>query len=242
MSASSMSSNKPSVLCKRLTNELERMTNREWQKYGERVELNILTDVLKIPNDSILESESPDFIFQYEGKQIGAEVVEYHRNSKVTEARKAFQRAIDKYKGKLGKLTSVTVFAEDIAAFNGKNSEEQLLKDIDILLKDQSYDSRFIQDADEWGIDSESELPVSECAIGVCDPVKTDILGKIIRNKERKLTKYKNLHKDIDEYWLIVYVDYNEYDYFDKKKKPVISSSYDMIYLTHMADGVLRIK
>ena len=104
---------------------MERMTNREWQKYGERVELNILTDVLKIPNDSILESESPDFIFQYEGKQIGAEVVEYHRNSKVTEARKAFQRAIDKYKGKLGKLTSVTVFAEDIAAFNGKNSEEQ---------------------------------------------------------------------------------------------------------------------
>lgn len=51
----------------------------DWQKYGERVALNILTDELGIPRDSILESESPDFIFEYEGKKIGAEVVEYHR-------------------------------------------------------------------------------------------------------------------------------------------------------------------
>lgn len=217
-------------------------TNREWQKYGERFALNILTDELRIPRDNICDDESPDFLFEYEGKKIGAEVVEYHRNPKIIEARKAYQKAIDKYKGKLGKLTSVTVFAEDIAAFNGKNSEEQLLKDIDNLLKDQSYESQFLQDADEWNIDSESELPVSACTIGVCDLVKVDVLEKTIRNKERKLTDYKNLHKDIDEYWLIVYVDYYENDYIEKMEKPIIDTSYNRIYLTHLVDGVLRIK
>jgi len=220
----------------------EPKTNREWQKYGERFALYILTDELRIPRDNICDDESPDFLFEYEGKKIGAEIVEYHKNPKITEARKAYQKAIDKYKGKLGKLTSVTVFAEDIAAFNGKNSEEQLLKDIDNLLKDQSYESQFLQDADEWNIDSESELPVSACTIGVCDLVKVDVLEKTIRNKERKLTDYKNLHKDIDEYWLIVYVDYYENDYIEKMEKPIIDTSYNRIYLTHLVDGMLRIK
>lgn len=220
----------------------ERMTNRDWQKYGERFALHILTDKLNVPQEKISDYESPDFIFKYKGKTIGAEVVEYHKNPKITEARKAYQKAIDKYKGKLGKLTSVTVFAEDIAAFNGKNSEEQLLKDIDNLLKNQSYESQFLQDADEWNIDSESELPVSVCTIGVCDLVKVDVLEKTIRNKERKLTDYKNLHKDIDEYWLIVYVDYYENDYIEKMEKPIIDTSYNRIYLTHLVDGVLRIK
>lgn len=220
----------------------KQMTNRDWQKYGERFALHILTDELRIPRDNICDDESPDFLFEYEGKKIGAEVVEYHRNPKITEARKAYQKAIDKYKRKLGKLTSVTVFAEDIAAFNGKNSEEQLLKDIDNRLKDQSYESQFLQDADEWNIDSESELPVSVCTIGVCDLVKVDVLEKTIRNKERKLTDYKNLHKDIDEFWLIVYVDYYENDYIEKMEKPIIDTSYNRIYLTHLVDGVLRIK
>ena len=98
----------------------------DWQKYSERFALNILTDELKIPRENILESESPDFIFNYEGKQIGAEVVEYHRNPKETEARKAYQKSIDKYKGKKGKLTTVTVFDEIVTTFNGKKSEKQL--------------------------------------------------------------------------------------------------------------------
>ena len=33
----------------------------DWQKYSERFALSILTDELKIPNESIMESESPDF-------------------------------------------------------------------------------------------------------------------------------------------------------------------------------------
>ena len=218
------------------------MTNRDWQKYGERFALNILTDKLKIRLDDIYDSESPDFIFDYEGKTIGAEVVDYHKNPKETEARKAFQRAIDKYKAKHGKLTSVIVFPENVATFNGKKSEEELLEDIDNLLKDQDYDSRHIQSADEWEFDAESELPVSVCTIGICQHVKVDILEQIIRRKEKKLTEYKNSNRDIDEYWLIVYVDRYEYDYFDKMETPKIESTYNKIYLTHLEDGVMRIK
>ena len=48
----------------------------DWQKYSERFALSILTDDLRIPCDSIMESESLDSIFNYEGKQIGSEVVE----------------------------------------------------------------------------------------------------------------------------------------------------------------------
>ena len=221
---------------------MKRTTNIDWQKYGERFALNILTDELKIPRDSIIESESPDFIFKYEGKQIGAEVVEYHRSPKETEARKAYQKAIDKYKGKAGKLTSVIVFDENVRAFNRKKSENQLLDEIDNLLEDQYYEAQHLQSADEWELDSESELPVSVCSIGVCQHVNAKILEQIIRNKEKKLTTYKNLHKDVDEFWLIVYVNMYEYDYFKNMEKPIISTSYTSIYLTHMQDRVLRIK
>lgn len=218
------------------------MTNQEWQKYGERFALNILTDELKIPRDSILESESPDFIFKYEGKQIGAEIVEYHRSPQETEARKAYQKAIDKYKGEKGKLTSIIVFDENVRAFNGKKSEEQLLDEIDNLLTDQDNEAQHLESADEWDFDSESELPVSVCSIGVCQHVNAKILEQTIRNKEKKLSLYKNLHKDIDEFWLIVYVNMYEYDYFENMEKPMISTSYNRIYLTHIQDKVLRIK
>ena len=214
----------------------------DWQKYSERFALNILTDELKIPCDSIIESESPDFIFIYEGKQIGAEVVEYHRNPKETEARKAYQKSIDKYKGKKGKLTSVIVFDEDVTTFNGKKSGEQLSDEISNLLKDQSYDAQLVQFADEWEFDSGSELPISVCSIGVCQYVNPVILEQTIRDKERKLISYEENHKEIDEFWLIVYVNMYEYDYFEKMEKPLIKTSFNRIYLTHIADRVLRIK
>lgn len=220
----------------------ERMTNRDWQKYGERFALHILTDKLNVPQEKISDYESPDFIFKYKGKTIGAEVVEYHKNPRETEARKAFQKAIDKYRSKNGKLTSITVFAENLATFNGKQSENELLKDIDNLLIDQDFESHHVQSADEWNLESESELPVSVCSIGLCQHVKVDILEQTIRKKEEKLTEYKNLHRNIDEYWLIVYVDQYEYDYFEKMETPKIDSTYNRIYLTHLTDGVLKIK
>lgn len=214
----------------------------DWQKYSERFALSILTDELRIPCENIIESESPDFLFNYEGKQIGAEVVEYHRNPKETEARKAYQKSIDNYKGRKGKLTSVTVFDENITTFNRKQSEKQLSDEIDILLKDESYDAQLVQSADEWDFDSDSELPISVCSIGVCQHVNPDILEQTIRNKEKKLIAYKENHKEIDEFWLIVYVNMYEYDYFENMERPVICTSYDRIYLTHLADKVLRIK
>jgi hypothetical protein len=215
---------------------------KDWQKYSERFALGILTDELKIPDESIMESESPDFIFNYEGKLIGAEVVEYHRNPKETEARKAYQKSIDNYKGKKGKLTSVIVFDENVATFNRKQSEKQLSEEIDNLLKDESYDAQLVQSADEWDFDSDSELPISVCRIGICHDVNPDILEQTIRNKEKKLIAYKEMHNDIGEFWLIVYVNMHEYDYFEKMEPPVIRTSYNRIYLTHIADRVLRIK
>ena len=213
----------------------------DWQKYSERFALNILTDELKIPRENILESESPDFIFNYEGKQIGAEVVEYHRNPKEIEARKAYQKVIDNYKGKKGKLTSVTVFDENVTSFNKKRSEKQLSDEIDTLIKDHSYDAELVQSAEEWEFDSDSELPISVCSIGVYQHVKLDILEQTIKNKEKKLIAYEDLHKEIDEFWLIVYVNMYEFDYFEKMEKPIINTSYDRIYLTHIEDRVLRI-
>lgn len=221
---------------------VKRITNKEWQKYGERYALNILTDELKIPRDSIVESESPDFMFKYEGKQIGAEIVEYHRDPKETEARKAYQKAINKYKGKKGMLTSIMIFDENVRAFNRMKSENQLLDEIDNLLEDQYYEAQHLQSADEWKLDSESELPVSICSIGVCNHVIPEILEQTIRKKESKLTLYQKLHKNIDEYWLIVYVNMHEYDYFKNMETPIISTLYNRIYLTHTQDGILRIK
>ena len=72
----------------------KRKSNKDWQKYSERYALYILTDELKIPRERIVDSESPDFLFEFEGKQIGAEIVEYHKSPKETEARNAYKRVI----------------------------------------------------------------------------------------------------------------------------------------------------
>lgn len=220
----------------------QRKSNKDWQKYSERYALSILTDELKIPRNRIIESESPDFLFEFEGKQIGAEIVEYHKSPKETEARNAYKRVIDNYKGEKGKLTSIIVFDENVSTFNRKDGEKQLQDKIDGLLTNPDYDAQYLQSADKWDFDLESELPVSVCSVGVCQHVKTEILEQIIRNKEEKLTSYKNLHNELDEFWLIVYVDMYEYDYFENMKKPIIATLFDRIYLTHTADRVLRVK
>ena len=217
-------------------------SNKDWQKYSEHYALSILTDELKIPRNRIIESESPDFLFEFEGKQIGAEIVEYHKSPKETEARNAYKRVIDNYKGEKGKLTSIIVFDENVSTFNRKDGEKQLQDEIDGLLTNPDYDAQYLQSADKWDFDLESELPVSVCSVGVCQHVKTEILEQIIRNKEEKLTSYKNLHNELDEFWLIVYVDMYEYDYFENMKKPIIATLFDRIYLTHTADRVLRVK
>ena len=117
-----------------------------------------------------------------------------------------------------------------------------MLDEIKNLISDQSYEAQHLQSADEWDFDSESELPMSVCSIGICQHVDAGILEKTIRNKEKKLIAYKSLQKDIDEFWLIVYVNMYEYDYFKNMEKPIINTSYNRIYLTHLSDGVLRIK
>ena len=217
-------------------------SNKDWQKYSERYALNILTDELKILRDRVIESESPDFLFEFEGKQIGAEVVEYHKNPKETEARNAYQKVIDNYKGEKGKLTSIIVFDKNVSVFNRKEGEKQLQDEIDRLLANPDYETQYLQSADKWDVDTESELPVSVCSVGVCQHVKTEILEQTIRNKEGKLNLYKNLHDELDEFWLIVYVDMYEYDYFKNMEKPTIATLYDRIYLTHTIDRVLRVK
>ena len=149
---------------------------------------------------------------------------------------------IDNYKGEKGKLTSIIVFDDDVSTFNRNDGEKQLQDEIDGLLTNPDYDAQYLQSADKWDFDSESELPVSVCSVGVCQHVKTEILEQTIRNKEIKLTSYKKLHDELDEFWLIIYVDMYEYDYFENMKKPMISTLYDSIYLTHTADRVLRVK
>ncbi len=220
----------------------QRTSNKNWQKYSERYALYILTDELKIPRERIVESESPDFQFGFEGKLIGAEIVEYHKSPKETEARNAYQKVIENYKGEKGKLTSIIVFDENVSAFNKKEGEKLLQDEIDGLLANPNYDAQYLQSADKWNFDSESELPVSVCCVGVCQHVKSEILEKTIRKKENKLAWYKKLHNELDEFWLIIYVDMYEYDYIENMEKPTIVTQYDRIYLTHMADRVLRIK
>lgn len=114
--------------------------------------------------------------------------------------------------------------------------------EIDVLLANPDYDAQYLQSADKWDFDTESELPVSVCSVGICQRVKTEILEQTISNKENKLALYKNLHDELNEFWLIVYVDMYEYDYFENMEKPTIVTLYDRIYLTHTVDRVLRIK
>ena len=201
--------------------------------------------------DTFVESEEPDARIVYDGKQIGVEVVGYHRSKTIVESLSALEKSLQKYedrvneKGERGKQISILISAQQAAHYNKNIHEDLLFEEISDCLNgvDRSY--VFIDD-----VTADAILPLEDKCIvvygsyGECHEIDTCKIKEIIHNKNEKLIRYKEKadNQDIDEYWLLIYVNYNEYDYFKKYVPYQIESDYTRIYLANLTDGVLRIK
>lgn len=224
------------------------MTHKEIQELEEKDALKPLLKELQIPSYGC--SDKPDARISYEGKEIGIEIVGYHKSEEYKKASSALDDSLKKYeiivneRGERGKQISV-MMNEEQTIFYSKSDEKQLFKEIENSINHIDAFSQYVLFAD-----SDSILPPNEkcevmrCGIALCEHLDIGQLQTFISKKELKLKEYKVLQKnrDIDEYWLVIYVNQQEYDYFEGQQLPPIESEYRRIYLTHSTDGVLLIK
>lgn len=224
------------------------MTHYELQKLEERDALKPLLKVFQV--ESVAYSEKPDTRISYDGKTIGIEVVGYHRSQEYKEASSALNKSLKKYekiineRGLRGKQISVMIDEEQTVHYS-KSDESQLFNEIESSIKCIDYNLHYVLFADADPILPPNEkCEVMRCGISFCEHISIDQLQKVIGKKELKLIEYKALPKnrDIDDYWLVIYVNQHEYDYFKGQQLPKVESEYSRIYLTHSTDGVLPIK
>ncbi len=224
------------------------MTHKEIQELEEKDALKPLLKELQIP--SYVCSDKPDARISYEGKVIGIEVVGYHRSEEYMKASSALDDSLKKYeniineRGERGKQISVMMDEEQTVHYT-KSDEKQLYNEIENSINgvDEFFQYILFADADPI-LPPNENCEVMRCGIAFCEHLSTDQILAVIDKKGLKLRKYKGLTKnrDIDEYWLVIYVNQHEYDYFEGQQLPSIESEYRRIYLTHSTDGVLLIK
>lgn len=224
------------------------MTHQELQRLEE---INALKPLLKeLQINDVVYSDKPDARFSYGGKEIGVEIVGYHRSEANMQASSALDESLKKYediineRGERGKQISV-MMDEEQAVFYTKSDEEQLFKEIENSINGIDDFSRYVLFADADAILPPNEpCFVARCGIALCQNVSAEKLQTIVTKKELRLQQYKGLSENqtLSEYWLIIYVNQQEYDYIQGQKISKIESDYSRIYLTHSSDGVLLIK
>lgn len=224
------------------------MTHKESQRLEEMDALKPLLNELHV--SSVDYSEEPDARIPYNGKIIGVEVVGYHKSEDVMKAYSAFQKSLKKYeemineRGLKGMQITVMVSNEQIIFYN-RSDENELFKELDSSINhsDEIFNYILFADADPI-LSPNDKCEVHSGGIGVVNLVSVDVLNKLIAKKELRLQHYKELsiNKTINEYWLVIFVNQYEYDYFKGQQLPKVESEYSRIYLTHSTDGVLPIK
>lgn len=226
------------------------MSHKELQELKEKDALMPLLKELQIP--SYVPSDKPDARISYDGKEIGIEVVGYHRSEANMKASSALNESLKKYekilndRGERGKQVTVMV-DEDQAVFYKKSDEELLFREIGDSIRGRNIDAfrRYVLFAD-----ADSILPpndpcvVLRSGIAFCQHTSIEKLQVLITKKEKLLQQYKIMsqNQSIKEYWLVIHLSQDEYDYFEGQQIPPMDSEYSRIYLTHSTDGVLLIK
>ena len=224
------------------------MTHKESQRLEEIDALKPLLNELHV--SSVDYSEEPDARIPYNGKTVGIEVVGYHKSEDVMKAYSAFQKSLKKYEeminegGVRGMQITVMVSNEQIIFYN-RSDEKELFKELDSSINHSNEFFNYILFADADPIlPPNAKCEVHSGGIGFVNLLSVDVLKKIVAKKDLRFQQYTKLkqNQDLSEYWLVIYVNQHEYDYFQGQQIPKIESKYDRIYLTHSNDGVLLIK
>ena len=224
------------------------MKHSEVQKMEERDSLMPLLKELQVK--CVVYSEKPDARIPYDHKVIGIEIIGYHRSEDNMKAYSALDESLNKYekiineRGERGKQITVFLNGEQVVFYN-KTEEPKLFEDIEKSINNIDIYNRYLLYADADPILPPNDMcVVCKGGIGICEYVSIEKLKELINKKDLRLQQYKELPQNryIDEYWLVIYVNKYEYDYFRGIQMPFLKTDYSRVYLTHSEDGVALIK
>ena len=222
------------------------MTHQEQQEMEEKNVMEILLNELQVKGFE--KSERPDARICYDGKQIGVEIVSYHR-SKVKRMH-ALNKSLEKYEALInernerGKEISVLIDDEQ-AIYYTSEEERTLFEAIDHKLNGKDVFNPYVMGVIIRQLSPNEGCVILRDGVASCEEVEIDLLNKLIAKKEDKLQGYKKRpqNNSLEEYWLLIHIDCYEYDYFEGTPFQLTKeTTYNRIYLTHLVDGVLRIK
>lgn len=219
------------------------------KKKHERLAVEPVINSLGLNGSDLKDSESPDFILSYCNRNIGIEVVSY--GNELKESEHAFQKVLEEYAKSLDKQSTKKYYISVIPKFgyiqpiDYKKANKKIHEELNGL-----YNGTLTEEQSTF-FDGASFVEVnnSECIKSVIltdgyweyNDVNHENLLSLIKKKERKLKTYKELHHDINVFWLIVSVPYSSRTGIKNKIKSSehFVSGYNRIYLTDEADCIL---
>ena len=231
------------------------------KKRIERVHLDRFLELKEIENPVITEGESPDFILELNKRNISIEhttlvnpktkQIEEYQEKIVAIAKQKFQK---KYAIELNVLVSFNNFNFE----PGKQNEEKYATEVFQLVEEsyltgldydenQSRNSRRTKQRSKMisriGITKLEMDHWQSFGCFVVQRVDEDLLNRLIKKKEKSLTKYQSNYY---ENWLLIVVDLGHessthcFSNFDTE---MLESSFDQIFLYgYMPNNLMRIK
>lgn len=191
--------------------------------------------------------ESPDFIFDYEGKRIGLEHTNCFPNKK-TIGNNSWRKIEDLIVAELNKsdlpprFVSYSIDSHKNGKKNAKAIAEEILNGYRFMLENgfnrldasESHGFNFnrLTYLSYFSNCTPKQFKLSEMTGGFESQTDMEPVIESVRKKEKKLTEYRQLpkNKTIQEYWLAVVIPFNEYCTI-KGSAALLDSQYDRIYL-----------
>lgn len=240
------------------------MTNHE--QLTQNIELSHTMPIIKslgIDESIVSCKDKPDIrIDNYNGKNIGIEVIECHSLDILTDRKqqiKLGESRISKLQRKCrDKFVKAGLSIHIQIELNGLAYKEFYSKHFDDSIFDEiigEVENRIKINKEYWEL-LEEEYDLNEVynykyvsnvdwvkhdfqcvSVGIIEGggvnvIELDCVNHCIKNKNDKLQGYKLNNPDIDEFWLCIYVEELEFRDIDDFSGTIIPSDYDRIYLT----------
>ena len=226
------------------------MTNEEYQKLIETHHILPIINYLSVNLEDVEIDDKPDVIIRnYEGKVIGVENVEYHSTQDIQRTDKRLTKICKEYEDILKERGDVGFFLNvhfSEYAYSVKRLEsKEVIEDIEYS-RGREVGKRFVWYSMRSDILNDNVRVLRMDSKIFSNEIDYSIIRKLIEKKEKKLTGYKQLEKNIlvDEYWLNINIPFSEGVIYRPDDTLSVESDYTRIYLStyELGDTPLRIK
>ncbi len=210
-----------------MNNRIVKKQNEEW-KAIENI-IPFIEDTLQIENamgNAIYKTEGPDFIFYNDSRSIGIEVTKCHPS--VQDKNEIYAPALISFEDKICRKFAQNEFLQEITKDNKFNIIIDKGANFKISSKIEDVCNELENHLRAWYTKSRCESNlikrirvltspprvinvVQFNAMGRRDPILTSYLTKPIQAKDKKLGKEYKKRSACDEYWLCIYLPFEEY-------------------------------